>query len=282
MLLSVEHITEYYYPKDAYDSFNELHLQPLDDYRQTLVSFDLEVEPETPIRSHLDYFGNSTHHFHLAHVHRVLRVYAKSLVSTYMIPLPQPTYASVLPELRHRFFEYLAPTQRVPLNQDWHRMFNIKELLPDDEIVSYLEYLTKHLRQTLTYQPNSTHVDTPLADFAQTKTGVCQDYAHAMLAICRNEGIPARYISGYVHSHPTGDETMIGAEGSHAWIEVFLPGSGWVGYDPTNGCLINEAHVKVGVGRDYDDTPPIRGLRRGGGFDTLHVKVKVRRAGEAD
>jgi transglutaminase-like putative cysteine protease len=281
MLLSIEHLTEYRYPTEAYDSFNELHLQPLDDYRQTLISFDLELEPNTPIRSHLDYYGNTLHHFHLANTHRSLRVLAKSVVSTYMIPLPQPLYAAVLPELRHRFFEYLAPTPRVPLNQDWLGIFEARDLFPDDEIVSYLEYLTKHVKQIFRYQPNSTHVHTPLADFAETRTGVCQDYAHAMLAICRSEGLPARYVSGYVHSHPTGDETMIGAEGSHAWIEVFLPGSGWVGYDPTNGCLINEAHVKIAVGRDYDDIPPVRGLRWGGGLESLHVEVRVRRAGEA-
>ena len=280
MILTVEHLTEYRYPENAYDSFNELHLQPSDDYRQTLVNFDLKVEPHTPMRSHLDYFGNATHHFHLANTHRVLKMLAISTVSTYMIPLPQPNYASILPELRHRFFEYLAPTQRVPLNQDWMEPFEVRDLLPDDEIVSYLEYLTKHMKQTLNYQPNSTHVDTSLADFAKTRTGVCQDYAHAMLAVCRSEGIPARYVSGYVHSNPSGDETMIGAEGSHAWIETFLPGSGWVGYDPTNGCLINEAHVKIAVGRDYDDIPPVRGLRRGGGWETLNVTVKVRRAEE--
>jgi transglutaminase-like putative cysteine protease len=280
MIVTVEHLTEYYYPEPAFDSFNELHLQPADDYRQTLVSFDLELDPPTPLRSHLDYFGNATHHFHLANTHTVLRVRSVAKVSTYMIPLPQPTYASILPELRHRFFEYLAPTQRVPLNQDWLEEFNVRPLLPDDEIVSHLEYLTKHLKDTLTYQPAATNVNTTLTDFAKTRTGVCQDYAHVMLAICRSEGIPARYVSGYVHSNPRGDETMIGAEGSHAWIETFLPGSGWVGYDPTNGCLINEAHVKIGVGRDYDDVPPFRGLRRGGGRETLDVTVKVRHGRE--
>jgi transglutaminase-like putative cysteine protease len=281
MILTIEHLTEYHYPKPAYDSFNELHLQPADDYRQTLVSFDLEVDPHTPMRSHKDYFENMTHHFHLADTHTLLKVRSKSKVSTYMIPLPQPTPAAILPELRHRFFEYLAPTKRVPLNQDWLEPFNVRPLLPDDELVGYLEYLTHHLKNTLTYQPESTDLDTTLAEFSQTRTGVCQDYAHAMLAICRGEGIPARYVSGYVHSNPRGDETMIGGEGSHAWIEAFLPGSGWVGYDPTNACLINEAHIKIGVGRDYDDVPPFRGLRRGGGRETLDVTVKVRHARDA-
>ena len=147
-----------------------------------------------------------------------------------------------------------------------------------DEVTRYLLDLTVHLKARLTYRSNSTTVDTTLQDFANTQTGVCQDFAHAMLAICRSVGIPSRYVSGYVHSNPGGNEDMIGSEGSHAWVEVFLPGSGWVGYDPTNGCIINEAHAKLAVGRDYDDVPPTSGLRRGGGRGGLHVDVKVRRA----
>ncbi len=99
-----------------------------------------------------------------------------------------------------------------------------------------------------------------------------------MLGLLRLAEVPARYVSGYVHAAPWGDERMIGAEGSHAWVEVFLPGSGWVGYDPTNGCMVTEAHVKIAVGRDYDDVPPVRGLRRGGGDGDLSVEVAVRHA----
>ncbi len=282
MLLTVEHLTEYVYSVDAWDSFNELRLRPADDYRQTLIGFDLTVEPGTHLRNHLDYFGNMTHHFHKAHYHQELRIKALSKVSTYAIPLPHSCSASILPELRHRFFEYLAPTKRISLNENWLELFAVHPLAPTYELVSYLQDLTQYLRASFTYQPNSTTVDTPLRDFARTKTGVCQDYAHAMLALCRNEGIPVRYVSGYVHSNPYGDEYLVGSEGSHAWIEAFIPGSGWVGFDPTNGCLISEAHIKVAVGRDYDDVPPVRGLRRGGGFDSMNVQVQVRHAREED
>ncbi len=278
MLLSIKHTTEYSYPKPAWDSFNELRLQPADDYRQTVLQFELEVTPATALRNHLDYYGNTAHHFHLSTRHDTLRITSSALVSTYPIPTPHTVPAGALPDLRHRFFEYLAPTRRVPLNQDWLERFGAAPLNPGDEVTRYLHDLTTHLKARLTYRPNSTTVDTPLQDFAATQTGVCQDFAHAMLAICRSVGLPSRYVSGYVHSNPAGNEDMIGSEGSHAWAEVFLPGSGWVGYDPTNGCLINEAHVKLAVGRDYDDVPPTRGLRRGGGRGGLAVDVKVRRA----
>lgn len=282
MLLSILHETEYTYSEPAWDSFNELRLQPADDYRQTLLSFDLTVDPDTPVRNHLDYYGNTTHHFHLSERHDRLSIVSEALVSTYPIPAPHEVSARVLPELRHRFFEYLAPTRRVPLDQDWLSRFGAATLEPDDEVSWYLRDLTQHLQTRLTYRTNSTTVDTTLKEFAETQTGVCQDFAHAMLAVCRSVGIPARYVSGYVHSNPEGDESMIGSEGSHAWIEAFLPGSGWVGYDPTNGCIINEAHVKLAVGRDYDDVPPVSGLRRGGGMSRLQVEVRVRRAEAAE
>lgn len=278
MRLAITHATEYQYDEPASDSFNELRLRPADDYRQTMLSFELVIEPRPPLRSHVDYYGNVTHHFHLPGRHERLSVTSRSVVVTYPIPQPHPVPASVLSDLRHRFFEYLAPTTRVPLDHDWFEVFGALYLTPEAELTSYLLELTTYLHARFAYRPEATHVDTPLAEFAQHTSGVCQDYTHAMLALCRSAGIPTRYVSGYVHPHPQGDEPLLGSEGSHAWLEAFLPGNGWVGYDPTNGCRVSEAHVKVAVGRDYDDVAPLRGLRRGGGVSSMNVDVSVRSA----
>ena len=278
MKLSIHHSTTYRYSEPAFDSFNELRLRPADDYRQTLLGYDLKLEPSSVLRNRRDYYGNYMQAFHIAEQHDSLTITTTSEVATYAIPTPTDVSADTLPELRNRFFDYLAPTDRVPLNQDWFKLFGVLRLEPGYEIVSYLDHLTSYLKNSFTYEANTTDVDTPLTDFAKDTRGVCQDFAHAMLAICRSAGIPSRYVSGYVHSNPEGDEGMVGAEGSHAWIEAFLPGNGWVGYDPTNGIIVSEAHVKIGVGRDYDDVPPIKGLRRGGGQGGLEVDVKVRRS----
>ena len=281
MNLDVTHITEYHYSEPAWDSFNELWLRPADDYRQTLLAFELSISPKAPVRSRKDYYDNLIHHFHLPNNHTELRIAAHSKVMTYPTPAPLAVSARTLPELRHRFFEYLAPTKRVPMNHNWPQAFGALPLKEDDNLVTYLSNLNMYLNRHFIYKPNATRVDTPLVTFAQNSTGVCQDFAHAMLALCRTANIPARYVSGYIHSNPNAlDETLIGAAASHAWIEAFLPGSGWVGFDPTNGCQITEAHVKIGVGRDYDDLPPVRGLRRGGGDSTLDVEVNVRRTRE--
>ena len=117
-----------------------------------------------------------------------------------------------------------------------------------------------------------------MAEFVRARAGVCQDYTHAMLALCRRIGIPARYVSGYLE---TGAGLTLGSDASHAWIEAYLPGSGWVGFDPTNGTLVEQTYVKVGHGRDYDDVPPVKGLRRGGGTESLRVAVRVLRVPDA-
>ena len=265
MVLNVSHTTEYTYTKPAWDSFNELRLRPADDHRQTMLEFDLLITPKAVVRSQRDFYGNLMHHFHLPFEHTHLLIKAVSKVVTYPTPEPHPVPAHVLPELRHRFFDFLAPTARVPLNHDWFGAFHALPLSKDDELVTYLDNMTRYLKNHFIYQSNVTHVDTPLLEFAREGRGVCQDYAHAMLALCRSAEIPARYVSGYVHSNPGGDEGMLGAEGSHAWVEAYLPGSGWTGFDPTNGCRATEAHVKIGFGRDYDDVPPVKGLRRGRG-----------------
>jgi transglutaminase-like putative cysteine protease len=151
-------------------------------------------------------------------------------------------------------------------------------LAPDGDLVEHLTRLTRHLHDFFTYRPSATEIDTPLDEFVRARAGVCQDYTHAMLALCRRIGIPARYVSGYLE---TGAGLTLGSDASHAWIEAYLPGSGWVGFDPTNGTLVGQTYVKVGHGRDYDDVPPVRGLRRGGGTESLRVAVRVLRVPDA-
>ena len=245
MYLSVTHTTEYSYgqPLLLTRSTNSA-CAPLTTTARRCSSSTSHIEPKAVVRSQRDLYGHLIHHFHLPADHTSLRITASSRVVTYAVPEPHPVSAKSLPELRHRFFDFLAPTERVPLNRNWFTTFGALPLEADDELVSYLDNLTIYLNGHFIYQSDVTRVDTPLAEFAEKGRGVCQDYAHAMLAVCRSAGIPSRYVSGYVHSNPRGDESMLGGEGSHAWIEAYLPWSGWLGFDPTNGCRVGEAHVK--------------------------------------
>ena len=276
--LTVAHLTEYRYPDPAWDSFNEVRLFPTDDHGQSLLSFALEISPDAAVRDHTDYYGNRVHQFHIPEAHRRLVIQARSSVVTYPRPAPIPVVASSLAELRSRFFDFLAPTRRVPLDRDWGAVMQAPDLPRDGDVVDYLTRLTRHLHGLFTYRQDVTEIDTPIADFVEAGVGVCQDYTHAMLAVCRILGIPARYVSGYLETSPGRN---LGSDASHAWVEAYLPGSGWAGFDPTNGVMVGQTYVKVGHGRDYDDVPPVKGLRRGGGTESLRVAVSVLRAPEA-
>ena len=153
----------------------------------------------------------------------------------------------------------MAPTPRVPLNENWHRAFGALPLEPGGGLVAYLSAMNTYLHGRFRYAPSATDVNTPLTEFAEHTSGVCQDFAHAMLALCRAAGIPARYVSGYIHANPRGDEHLIGAEASHAWVEAFVPGNGWVGFDPTSGLLAAEFHLPLSAASDPRLAAPVSG-----------------------
>ena len=127
-------------------------------------------------------------------------------------------------------------------------------------------------------QPASTNSHTHMREVLATKTGVCQDFAHVMLGLCRALALPARYVSGYLYNGPA--ETLKGAQASHAWVEAYIPYHGWIGFDPTNDQVVSGNHVKVAVGRDYADVPPVKGTYRGTGRRSMTIEVLVSRAEE--
>lgn len=268
MLLSVYHLTEYAYPDEARDSFNELWLYPVDDHRQGLLEFRLHIAPDARPLSRRDYFHNRVYSFHLDRPHTQLRIETQAKVLTFAVPEPVPVPVQALSSLESRFFEHLAPTPRIPLHHNWLELLGLRRPNPRENLHLYLLKVTEHLYQRFRYDTTATQVDTPLIEFVKSRAGVCQDYAQAMLAALRSAGIPARYVSGYL-------ATGVGSQGSHAWVEAFVPGSGWYGYDPTNNSTITEQYVKKAHGRDYDDCPPLKGLRRGGGQERLKVLVRV-------
>ena len=275
MQAEIRHVTEYAYKEPAWDSFNEVRLHPEASQRQQLRSFHLLVEPDASISSHRDYFGSLVHHVHVHERHTTLRIEAQALVITQPLLLPPPTPFGTLAELRgssrnEGVTEFLVASPRVP-SGNWPQVFGVPRPGPDDDLGAFLTDLTHQLYGQFTYQPGATSVRTTIQEFAALQRGVCQDFTHAMLGICRTLGIPARYVSGYLYS---GGE-MVGAEATHAWVEALIPGAGWIGFDPTNDVLAGEKHIKIGHGRDYPDVSPVRGTFYGGGQGSLDVEVRV-------
>jgi transglutaminase-like putative cysteine protease len=181
------------------------------------------------------------------------------------------------PETRHRFWEYLQTPEDRTVARAVERIVAEVRDNAGEGVTSFLMALNRHVHCSYTFDPRATEVTTPLTEVLSHRRGVCQDFAHLMLAVARTAGIPARYVSGYLHVEPRPETIIRHADGGamHAWVEAHIPNSGWVGFDPTHGLLADHHYVRVGVGREYADVPPTRGLYRGVREHKISVLVEV-------
>jgi transglutaminase-like putative cysteine protease len=264
MLIRVEHTTSFAYDEPISEAYTELRLRPLSTGGQYCSSFRVVTDPPgVRVRAYSDRLGNGVQHLEVLEEHDRISITAISDVVT------PPTFvdlarASTSLE-RH---DYLAPTDYTPFSG------TVRELARPDGGTSgaarALEVMTA-VRGRLVYEPGATDVMTQADEVLALGRGVCQDFAHVMLAICRCDGIPARYVSGYLY-----DPTLEGDNvASHAWLDVFDDVRGWVSFDPTHDREQTEAYVRVAVGRDYADVPPTRGVFRGSAEETLTVSVRL-------
>ncbi len=147
---------------------------------------------------------------------------------------------------------------------------------PGAPLLQGVRALMNRIYRELTFDPKATIVSTPVMEVFTRRRGVCQDFAHLMLSCLRSIGLAARYVSGYVLTHPApGRPRLVGADASHAWLSVYCPDHGWIDVDPTNNVFPSLEHVTLGWGRDYDDVIPLRGVLLGGGEHTLEIEVTV-------
>jgi len=284
MRFQVSHSTEYRYPVPASESFAELRVWPQDNDSQRILSRRLEISPSVRVDNYVDYFGNKVEFFSIPHRHHSLVVTSEAEIETFAI---QPSEAALDISLgearqiynsqRHKLFEFMEPSHHVPLNQ--HRRIRKQFFKQADSLGESLRKLNTWIYKNLEYKPGETTISTPIDDVVRERRGVCQDFAHLMLAILRSNGIPARYVSGYIEAFDPEktDAKLIGAAASHAWVEVFLPGGSWWGLDPTNNQAAGERHIEVAFGRDYSDVAPMRGTYKGAVDQKLNVIVSLER-----
>lgn len=283
MLLHLLHRTTFVYAGKARDSFNEVRLRPIDDSLQACRRFALSTSPEVPIREYVDFHGNTVHYFDITEDHGQLVVEADSEVETVSAserkPVPVVPFAELLasPE-REMLAEFYTDSHYVPLAPElWREAQDALAPGPSDVWNDVLR-IGQKVNRLLAYQPRATGVHTLATDAFRLRAGVCQDFAHVMLGLCRCVGIPARYVSGYFlnRSRRPGE-----AEASHAWLEAYVPGYGWAGFDPTHDRLAGESYIKVATGRDYADIRPVSGTYRGAATRELRVEVSVSAADPA-
>jgi transglutaminase-like putative cysteine protease len=283
MKLHVFHRTRYTYASPVRESFNETRLMPVSGVRQTCQSFQLRVRPETRLSHYPDFYFNCVHQFEITDPHRELVVEASSVVATAGEPeLASGVASAPLGEIGplgqvERCYDFLQASTYVDVNPDLARVARTASAGRTD-CWQAAQAISAHIHGAFHYQPAATHSHTHMREVMQTRTGVCQDFAHIMLGLCRALQLPARYVSGYLYNGPA--DRLKGAQASHAWVEVYVPDRGWHGLDPTNAQLVDGRYVKVAVGRDYADVPPVKGTYRGTGRRTMSVEVLVSLAEE--
>ena len=274
MFLEIEHRLSFVYDTFIRESFLELRMQPKTTARQTLQSFVLAVGPPTKVSRYRDWNDNVVHHFTIVNFHDRIEVSARSLVSTEPVGAGLVAATEVRPgaDIAYPLLDFLdfgGPVQNSTALRRFSQGVATPATAPLGEQVAACG---RHMRGRFAYKRNVTRYDSTTDDFLDVGAGVCQDFAHLMLALLRLRQIPCRYVSGYLHVEPSNGETAQ----SHAWIEFHSPTAGWIPFDPTHNREIDERYVVVGHGRHYDDVPPNKGIYRGNADEGLGAHVVTR------
>ena len=271
MKWSILHRTRYTYSTPVRDSFNDVRLQPMPIPEQTVESFLLKVLPAARLTHSKDFYSNWIHHFQIIEPHSHLLIEANSVVDTHPPALLPDEPICPYDRMREapnieRCFDYLLESRFVELSPEAWKLALDATVGVADAWQAALA-LMRFVHGFLKYESASTHVHTHMSEVLRDRRGVWQDFAHLLIGLCRSLKIPARYVSGYLATEA--------ASATHAWIEVFVPGHGWRGLDPTHNCQLTGEYVKIGNGRDYADVSPISGNYRGTRDRKMEVEVRI-------
>ena len=290
MLLRVIHETAYDYVPPVKTAQHMAHLKPRHDERQQVLSHQLTVRPAPALQTETtDVYGNTRAFFSLSGAHDGLTVTADSVVATRDSDEPAASLPWEVVRERMRYHrkaawdpatEFVFASPYVPRHENF--VAYARPSFPAGrQLWESAHELMQRIHQDFAYETEATDVSTPALEALELRKGVCQDFAHIMLGCLRSLGLPARYVSGYLLTHPApGRPRLVGRDASHAWVSVYLPGESpeagtWADLDPTNDRMPGEDYVRLATGRDYSDVSPIRGVIHGGANHTLRVAVTV-------
>jgi transglutaminase-like putative cysteine protease len=286
----ITHETDYHYAVPVSHSQQLLHLQPRPLPYQNLLHHELHVTP-TPSREYasLDYFGNPRTLLEFTRPHLRLSVSAETRIE--VMPrsscnfADSPAWEQVVERCRYsgrpvapELLAALAFRQESPFVRVKHMFSDFADdcFTPERPLLEAANALMLKINDEFIFDVEATQIATPLAQVLEERRGVCQDFAHLMLSCLRSLGLPARYISGYLLTEPPeGQERLVGADASHAWVALYCPENGWVEFDPTNAVLPGTQHITLAWGRDFSDVSPLRGIILGGGEHGMDVRVTV-------
>jgi transglutaminase-like putative cysteine protease len=277
MILEVQHETAIEYSQPVREWLCELRMEPMSDTRQRCHSFRISVSHNPVVGSYLDGFGNRVHHFNLLTPPTAVRILAASVVETEDTALEPGASQVSFPaasavdgwQLPLETLEYLPLRGPVAFSPLLEPILSQLRPAPGDAVGPWVHRVAEYIRGNFQYARDVTDATSPIDHLLARGKGVCQDFTHLMIAVLRSFGVPARYVSGYIH-RPNKESQ------SHAWVEAWMPDVGWTGFDPTNGCGVHGHFVKTAIGRDFTDVPPNKGTYRGMGDERINVRVATR------
>jgi transglutaminase-like putative cysteine protease len=281
MLYQVSHSTRYTYESPVSHSLNEVRLTPRACQAQQVRTTAIHVQPEPAfMHQRQDYYGNSVASFELFEKHDHLEISGESIVE--VLPA-QANSLSISWEDARESLESQTDWSSIEASEFSHNSPHVSVTPQLDEyarktfasgrpLLEAVQELTHRIHTDFKYRPQSTSIGITLGEVMKHRRGVCQDFAHVMIGALRSQRLAARYVSGYVRPGPK----VQGAQASHAWAAIFFPGTGWLGFDPTNDLMVSDSHVTLAWGRDYGDVTPVKGISLGGGGQSVRVEVYVK------
>jgi transglutaminase-like putative cysteine protease len=272
MLLRIQHETKLSYSEPVTETVFEVRMAPPSDEDQTNLGYRLRIIPQAPVTIYRDGFGNRVDLFNILTPYHELIIRATSIVRTHHGLSPESRLAGVdwAPDqaefMALETIEYLQPSPLVRPSPDLDEFVSALGR-PSGRLLDVIQQMSDAVQARLVYEKKVTTARTPVGEALRLGRGVCQDFAHLFLGACRGIGLPARYVSGYVHQP--------GEVATHAWAQVWTGRSGWIDIDPTRGTFVGDDYIKIAIGRDYTDIPPNRGVWKGRADETIAVSVKV-------
>ena len=274
-VFKIHHVTKYTYNRPVIESVNQVRIYPVASPQQEILNHEITISDAPELFFFLDYWGNRCADFSIPEPHKELQIDSRLIVRTTgvdKLPDNNSTLADVKKSIETNFqlLELSKPEEIKSTNAIHHI---ISSITADDKMVMQLvEHCSSYIYQHFKYIKGITNIETTVDEILEHRSGVCQDFAHVLLQLLRTIGIPARYVSGYICPNKNG---MRGEGATHAWVEAFIPHYGWMGIDPTNNVWVSTHHVKLAVGRNFNDCSPMKGTFKGISRQTLSVYVSV-------
>lgn len=295
MLYHIFHSTQFSYQQWVSFSHNLIRLKPRDTPFQTVIDFSLSIEPDAAeLESYTDYFGNHLHHVLIREPHHQLKVSAQTCIAMDIQAIQQNkliadyvkevSYSQVIQALKASTpdvidaKQFCMPSQFLKTTDPLLRDYVSHSFLAERSVYESVQEFMGRIYNDFQFVSGFSDVNTPVETVFEARKGVCQDFAHIAISALRSLGLAARYVSGYIETlPPAGEVKLFGADASHAWFSVFIPGFGWFDFDPTNNVIPYDQHIVLGYGRDYADIAPMQGVVLGSGRSDVSVTVDVTR-----